>query len=386
MSSKNFATYLVISALAMFLFTLWPSGVYIQPHLKATNKATVAGGPMVQIGNTDGITSMVITWRTLEQSNSQVDFGETLSYGRTVAARELTDRHAVVLSHLKPNTRYYYRIKSDNVVLASAIFQTGKVGNTPFRFAVLGDSGSGKPQEYKVAEEVERQSVDFILHVGDMVYSKGEDKEYLHRMYLPYKNLLARVPLFPTLGNHDMKTARGQPWLDNFTLPGNERFYSFSYANAFFIALDSYDISSRSADWLDHQLAGTDKPWKFVFFHEPPFSNQMNRSGSSEARRLWVPLFEKHKVHIVFSGHDHMYTRFNPHNGVTYIVEGVGGSRLKKQNPQANGVAFTDHSNYGFGLVKIIGPKLLFQHITTDGAVLDTFTLARHHTLAALPK
>jgi 3',5'-cyclic AMP phosphodiesterase CpdA len=272
-------------------------------------------------------------------------------------------------------------VKNNDKPLAHATFRTGKLGDTPFRFAVFGDSGSGKSQEYKVAQEVERQSVDFILHVGDIVYSNGEDEEYLPRMYLPYRNLLARVPLFPALGNHDMKTAQGQPWLDNFALPGKERFYSFSYANAFFIALDSYDIAPNAVAWLEQQLAGSDKRWKFVFFHEPPFSNQMKRSGNAAARSLWVPLFEKYKVDIVFSGHDHMYTRFQPHNGVTYIVEGVGGSRLKKPNPDAEEVVFTDHDNYGFGLVDVTGPKLVFRHVTTEGAILDSFALTKRHTL-----
>ena len=384
MNSKKFALYLVISALAVFLFTRWSAGFYIKEHREA--QATLTGGPMVQIGNTDGLTSMVITWRTLEPSNSQVDFGESLSYGQTVIAHEPTQRHAVVLSHLRPNTKYHYQIKSNNVVLESAIFHTGKVGGTPFRFAVFGDSGSGKSQEYKVAREVERQSVDFILHTGDLVYSKGEDKEYRARVYLPYKSLLAQVPLFPVLGNHDMKTLRGQPWLDNFALPGKKRYYSFSYGNAFFIALDSYEINSTTTDWLEHELAGTDKLWKFVFFHEPPFSNQVRRSGNAATRTLWVPLFEKYRVDMVFSGHDHMYTHFQPHNGVVYIVEGAGGSKLKKHDPLANGVLFTNHSKYGFGLVDINGPKLVFQHLTTEGAVLDTFTLAKHHAVATSPK
>jgi predicted phosphodiesterase len=375
MNAKKIAGYIVISALAVFLVTRW----------LATNKPTLAGGPMVQIGNTDGVTSIVIAWRTLEPSNSQVDFGESLSYGQTAIDHEPTKRHAVVLSHLRPNTQYYYKVKSNNAVLESAIFHTGKIGGTPFRFAVFGDSGSGKSQEYKVAREVETQNVDFILHTGDLVYSRGEDKEYRPRVYLPYKNLLAQVLLFPVLGNHDMKTLRGQPWLDNFVLPGKKRYYSFSYGNAFFIALDSYEINSTTTDWLEHELAGTDQLWKFVFFHEPPFSNQVRRSGNAATRNLWVPLFEKYGVDIVFSGHDHMYTHFEPKNGVVYIVEGAGGSKLKKHDPLANGVLFTNDNKYGFGLVDITGPKLVFRHVTTEGAILDTFTLTKHDAVPAFP-
>jgi predicted phosphodiesterase len=379
MSSKRFAGYIAISALAVFLVTRWLA------VWKTTNKPTLTGGPMLQIGNTDGVTSIVIAWRTREPSNSQVDFGESLSYGQTVIDHEPTERHSVILSHLRSNTKYHYQVKSNNAVLESAVFHTGKADGTPFRFAVFGDSGSGKSQEYKVAQEVEEQKVDFILHTGDLVYSKGEDEEYQRRVYLPYKNLLARVPLFPALGNHDMKTLRGQPWLDNFVLPGKKRYYSFSYGNAFFIALDSYEINPTTTDWLEQELARTDQLWKFVFFHEPPFSNQVRRTGNAATRKLWVPLFEKYGVDMVFSGHDHLYTHFKPKNSVVYIVEGAGGSKLKKHDPLANGVLFTNDDKYGFGLVDVNGPKLVFRHVTTEGDILDSFMLTKYDAISAFP-
>ncbi|MGH7825710.1 MAG: metallophosphoesterase [Candidatus Binatia bacterium] len=382
MSSKKLAAYLAACILAVFLFSQWPAGVYIQDNRQATNNATLIGGPMVQIGNTDGIKSIVITWRTLQPSSSRIDFGESSANEQTIIVNEITDRHAVVLRDLQPDTRYQYQVRSDNIVLAGETFQTGKVGDTPFKFAVFGDSGSGEPQQYRVARQMEQQNVDFVLHTGDLVYRRGADKDYPLRFYHPYKNLLARIPFFPAIGNHDTRTANGQPWLDNFVLPGEERFYSFSYGNAFFVALDSNRVNVNSARWLEAQLAGTGKLWKFVFFHEPPFSNHIERSGSAGVRRLWVPLFEKYNVDIVFSGHDHMYTRFKPRDGVAYVIEGLGGRSLSEERPHANDVAFTDNSEYGFGLIDIAGPELVFRHMTANGNVLDTFTLKKHHSVA----
>jgi predicted phosphodiesterase len=367
--------YLSLAALAVFLWTR--ASVLVEEKDGVPKPATLLGGPMVQLGNTDGLTSIVIVWRTVGKTTSRVEYGETPAYGHEAAGHDPTDRHAVVLQGLQPNREYHYRVSGDKGIMAGAVFQTGKTPGAPFKFAVLGDSGSGKLSQHLVARQIEKQRVDFLLHTGDVVYFEGKDQDYAAKFYLPFKDLIARVPIFPVLGNHDLETANGQPWFDNFVLPGDERTYSFSYGDAFFVALDSYRANINSARWLEAQLAKTDRLWRFVFCHVPPLSNHNNRRNHADAVRLWLPLFEKYKVDVVFSGHDHMYTRFKPRNGVRYIVEGVGGYSFQALNPYAEDVVFTNNTEYGFGLTEIDGRRLLFKHITTEGRVLDGFSLAK---------
>jgi 3',5'-cyclic AMP phosphodiesterase CpdA len=332
---------------------------------------------MIQIGNTDGRTAMAVVWRTAQRATSRIDYGPTPALGRRVVDHGLTAYHALTLHNLEPSRRYYYRIASNGQTLADAFFQTGKSAREAFRFAVFGDSGSGKTAQYQLAKLIEKYAVDMILHTGDVVYFDGEDKHYREKFYLPYRTLLDRIPIFPVMGNHDYETQKGQPWLDNFFLPEAERFYSFDYGNAHFTALDSNRINAATARWLEQDLAKTEQTWKFVFFHEPPFSNKEDRTGSAGARNLWLPLFAKYKVDIVFSGHDHMYTRFKARAGVLYIVEGTGGYSLYKANPHARHVEFTDNSEFGFGLVEVDGPRLVFRHVKASGAYVDTFTLTK---------
>ena len=60
------------------------------------------------------------------------------------------------------------------------------------------------------------------------------------------------------LGNHDVETSNGAPWLGTFFLPGDSgdhstRYYSFSWGNTHFIALDSeedYGPTSAQYSWL----------------------------------------------------------------------------------------------------------------------------------------
>src|SRR5207249_2693443 len=69
---------------------------------------------------------------------------------------------------------------------------------------------------------------DFFLHVGDVMYDFGWDTEF----FVPYRDLLARIPIWMTVGNHDVVTPGGVPWNGLFLTPANNpagvpHYYSF---------------------------------------------------------------------------------------------------------------------------------------------------------------
>ena len=57
-------------------------------------------------------TTTTIYWETDELSTSIVEYGETPAYGNKVESDELVVEHSVLLSNLKPNTTYHYRVGS----------------------------------------------------------------------------------------------------------------------------------------------------------------------------------------------------------------------------------------------------------------------------------
>ncbi len=57
-------------------------------------------------------TSATITWTTDVPSDSTVEYGETFSYGSTVASQESTTRHTVRLTGLQPGRNYQFRVIS----------------------------------------------------------------------------------------------------------------------------------------------------------------------------------------------------------------------------------------------------------------------------------
>src|SRR3989344_2988481 len=332
-------------------------------------------GPMVQIGRTDGKTGMVVIWRTDEAGDSRLDYGLFLQYTDSVYDSSLVTYHAVTLKDLRPGTRYAYRISTNGKVLAEKFFYTNKSDSEPFHFAVFGDSGSGDRHQYKVSRQIEKQAPDFILHTGDLIYYSGKDRKYSEQFYHPYRDLISRIPFFPSLGNHDYKNNKGQSMLDNFVLPGNERDYSFDYGNAHFVALDSNQVNQTSVAWLEADLAATQKIWKIVFFHHPPpFTG--THSGDKSMTDLWMPLFVKYKVDIVFCGHQHFYARSQPIGGVVYVIEGCGGKRRYKFTSASHWV-YGDDEHWGFGWVTINYKELAFAHFTDEGKIMDSFVIRK---------
>jgi 3',5'-cyclic AMP phosphodiesterase CpdA len=230
--------------------------------------------------------------------------------------------------------------------------------------------------------------VDLVIHTGDVVYPDGSDGMYDQEFFRPFASWLIRGPVLPTLGNHDVHTDGGAPLLANFVLPrnpitGESRFYSFVQGDALFVCLDvessSFGYGSPQYRWLVETLESSTSLWKFVYFHEPPYS-----SGNSNVvvRLLLCPVFERFGVDVVFNGHEHLYERTRPiHDfgfpgpGVVYVTEGGGGANLDAFRPQ--GFSAFAASRHGYVLVEITGGRLVLSARDTDDSVFDSMVLEK---------
>jgi hypothetical protein len=371
-----------VGALGLALFGLWalfgPWGLRLE----------LTRGPYVMHPTP---TSITIAWETSRPVDGRIDFGAGPGYGSTVNDAEPSARHAVSLTGLAAGTTYAYRVTGGGRVLAEGhTFRTSLAdGDAPFTFAVLGDSGRGGAPQYAVAERLKAMRPDLVLHTGDVVYPAGEARRFDDRYFRPYRDLIASIPFFLSLGNHDVATANGQAYLDAFDLPSNnpertKRYYSFDYGNARFIALDSNQAPGPGGPmfaWLAAELARPPKFWTFVFFHHPPYSSGKHGSQLG-VRQVWSPLFERAAVAVVFNGHDHTYERtvpvrdFEPAGpGVVYVVTGGGGGELYNVGRSA----WTAHSASVHHVVRVEvrGCALDLQAVATDGAVFDRASIDR---------
>jgi 3',5'-cyclic AMP phosphodiesterase CpdA len=356
---------------------------------------------MVQAATQGGATLIWYTTQPMDSGACRVSIS-THAGERTYAAESVGRRQRVRIDGLAPGQAYPYRIHTSRRTLAEATLRTNKPVDQPFSFLVFGDSGSAARSQYLLAVQMRapRLQPDFILHVGDLVYSDGTRQRYKDRFFLPYRHLLAEIGFWPTCGNHELVGPDERPpYLDVFELPKNGppgrpvgREYWFDYGAARFAVVDSNKCSDEAtlreqvAPWLRAVLGGSSATWKFVALHHPPYTAGTRHAPDERVQRALVPVFEKLGVDIVFAGHNHLYERIlplrdgqvtTPDEGVVYVVTGAGGARLYEL-PSAQEyppyLAAAENRRHSFTHVRIDGRRLRLEQIDIDGAMIDEWT------------
>jgi 3',5'-cyclic AMP phosphodiesterase CpdA len=331
--------------------------------------------------------SAVICWVSEYPSSGVVEYGKTPKLGRKQADARVGRRHAVALADLDPGSAYHYRVEGGARSSAAGRFGTAPVDqDSSFIFAVVGDSGSGGKGQLAVAALLGRLEPDLILHTGNVIYPAGEERHYDRRYFAPYRNLIKTVPVFPVLGNHNVRKENGAAFLENFRPPlgspgSTKRYYSFDWGGAHFVALDRelYYGDKRSSPeeqkaFLQEGLAATRKRWRVAFLHRSPYGSSRH-GGDEKVREDLEPLFVRCGVDLVFSGHDHVYERTVPVRGVTYVVSGGGGRRLYRAgNDERTACSKSAHHAV---LVRVDGGRLLLEAVEADGTVMDRAELNR---------
>ena len=253
------------------------------------------------------------------------------------------------------------------------------------RFAVIGDYGSGNANAGDVANLVKSWNPDIIITTGDNNYPDGSAGtidhrvgQFYHEYNFPYNGSFGEGAdqnrFFPTLGNHDWTAPAAQPYLDYFTLPGNERYYDFTWGPVHFFAMDSdsrepdgVGASSRQAKWLQERLSVATLPWKIVYMHHPPFSSGLH--GSVDWAR-WP--YREWGATAVLAGHDHTYERLIV-DGLPYFVNGLGGGAIYYFNIILEDSQVRFNGDYGAMLVEANSQEITFQFITRRGEVIDLY-------------
>lgn len=409
-----------------FLFLLFPvrscwlAAVFAlgtAPKVLASEQAAVKllRAPSLQQCASD---SVVISWKTDVPVFSEIHYSSNKSFRHKVRNDSAATFHVLVLRRLASERNYSYRIVSAGQVLYESRFRTyPKSAGKPFGFWMIGDGGSGTAMQLAVRDQlqklVNREAAQFGLYLGDIVYDQGAEEAQDPHYFLPYQKILDQQVCWPALGNHDVHIQQGAAYYNNRVLPvpdtlanlwHPERWYSFTYGSALFIALDSRTPEDRTQlAFLRHQLAThRHRLWKFVFFHHPPYATPYLKKGNCrrmsemEVRKLWAPIFEEFEVDFVFSGHNHSYQRsklrrdyFPQKRGVYYLVSGGGGE-------SAHAVAATDSicheppleqaavqsETFHLVHVRIEGEKLALRAIDDQGQVFDKFEYRQTATAA----
>lgn len=262
---------------------------------------------------------------------------------------------------------------------------TAPVKPDSVRMAVIGDMGTGETPQYDVSRRMMEAHAtfpfDFVIMLGDNIYGGSTPKDFERKFSIPYKPLLdAGVKFYASLGNHDNTN---ESFYAPFNMNGST-YYTFKKGNARFFALNSNYMDPKQLAWLEKELKGAGEgDWKICYFHHPLYSSGRTHGSSTDLRQVLEPLFIKYHVDVVFAGHDHVYERVKPQNGIYYFTEGSSGELRAGDLNQSTITAKGYDSDNAFMLVEFAGGQMNFQTISRTGQSVDSGVIQRQERSSA---
>jgi predicted MPP superfamily phosphohydrolase len=264
------------------------------------------------------------------------------------------------------------------ILKPTSVFGVENVKNK-LRFAVIGDWGTGDANQFGVAGRMltahQGAPFDFVLSAGDNIYPDGRGKHIAGKFEKPFAGLIKdRVPFYTVLGNHDVEKGRDdQRQYPLFNMGGCD-YYTVSKDDglADFFMLDSTDFTLEQAGWLEKALAASTARWKIAVFHHPLYSSGRMHGPNLKLRAVLEPLLTRYKVNAVFSGHDHIYERTKPQNGIQYFVTGGGGkNRNNGVDWKSSCLAVSYSDDNHFMVIEADDRQISFKAIAETGVEID---------------
>ena len=248
------------------------------------------------------------------------------------------------------------------------------------RFAVIGDWGTGGSDAQGIAKQMvqahKRTPLDFVVAAGDNIYPNGSGRHFAKNFEQPFAQLISdRVNFHAVLGNHDVEDGRqDQLQYELFNMRGRN-YYTLKQADGLveLFMLDSTFFDNAQHAWVEQALSASTARWKVAVFHHPIYSSGDRHGSNSGLKSKLEPLFTKYKVNAVFSGHDHIYERTKPQQGIQYFVTGAGG-KTRRGGVDLNSPirqASYDEDNH-FMVVEIKPQQIVFQAVSETGRVVDS--------------
>jgi hypothetical protein len=247
--------------------------------------------------------------------------------------------------------------------------------NGSVRWAVIGDNGTGERPELEVANQMQRYwsrvKFDFVTMDGDNIYGGHSARSFKLKFEDPYKPLLDEgVKFYASLGNHD--DAQIEINYKPYNMNGHN-YYTFEKKDIEFFVLDSNYMSPEQLSWLEDKLKSSTAKWKIAYFHHPLYTCARFHGPDVDLRNELMPIFTLYGVNVVWSGHEHVYERLKPQQGIYFFLEGESGE-LRYHNIRESCDLDEAHldTDRSFMLVEVDGDQLYFQTISRQGETVDS--------------
>ena len=273
------------------------------------------------------------------------------------------------LCGLEPDTAYRFKIVSGDGESDVRTFRTaGQKGRWNF-VAFTDFQHRENPVTLPLIQMMKELAGNpaLMLCSGDHVDVAGNEKEW---SFILDNDVFRNFVYAASPGDHAYwasdRTDRGYPQYDYaytfnrlFHFPQNgapscrNTSYWFRYNNVLFVALDmnNSDIASGSrftdqVRWFEQTLDRLEGTYQYlvVYEHKSIFgSEEIDPVVAQKLRPQWYPVFQKYRVDLVLSGHDHIYSRTfaldgdkptdDTSAGTYYLDMGSSGDKRRPLDP-----------------------------------------------------
>lgn len=346
-------------------------------------------------------TGIRLLWETDRPATAEIRYGTRVSLDQVKTLADPRRIQEIALEGLEPETAYFYEViakdgKEGEIRSGVLTFRTAVRENSAFSFAVIGDTEARPHINDVIAKAIWGERPHFLVLVGDLTDGGQQHHKFEWNLeyFLGMNQLVSRVPTFPVPGNGESDLH----WYTRYhSLPLPKSHYSFRFGNAEFFMLDSnrpMGPGTEQYQWLERELARSKARWKFAAHHHPTYTSDEDdygdtwkgpsRLGDLNPRSV-VPLYEKHRVDVVFFGHIHGYERswpvaggrVNLQRGVRYVQTGGAGGNPEDFSPTRNWFSTKLQRGHHYCILNLFEGQLRFQMFDSEGRLKDSFQLSK---------
>lgn len=306
-------------------------------------------------------TAVTIMWMSNKPSYSWVEHGETNALGQIAHHSEAgiidsyNHLHRVRLENLRPDTTYYYSVKSREIAeflpykltygdtISSEVFsfKTPALKPKEVSWLVMNDIHD-RPQSIPHLISLNKDPYDFVFFNGDIFDYQTDEQQIIDHLLLPAgQSFASKTPFIFTRGNHETRGKYRRELGNYFDGP---YYFAKTWGPVHFTVLDTGEdkpdthpvyagivnfdrYREMQAEWfakVAQTPAFKKAPFRVVMMHIPHYYSG-DWHGPMECRRLFAPLFEKHKVDLFLAGHTHRYGVHQPVAGQHAYPIVIGG-------------------------------------------------------------
>jgi hypothetical protein len=199
----------------------------------------------------------------------------------------------------------------------------------------------------RLTKKLVRQGAEWFIVPGDIQYEDATLEKF-NQVYDKYFGELKSITK-PVPGNHEYYTEGASGYFDYFgkKIAGTPQkpWSSFSPVEGWRVFLldsncefiDGCGPDSPQGQWLAKELKASKESCSIAVWHHPLHTSggyNGDQPTIDRAQPLWDAT-DAGGVDVVLVGHDHIYERFAPIDGMTQFTVGMGGKELYEIGPPA---------------------------------------------------